>query len=217
MNTDIDTNYMDFSRNFDSVFETRPNATLDPFEQYLNLSLAALPTSAINTSPFDFDQGCQSQPTAYVSLSDTLYKTTEGVRLLFQDKPSLSTVFSDLTLTDSYDMTIPLSLTQGLPPAPVASQALQLPLTSQLPSVPSFSSYSLYEDALGLTWPTSDVTFEDFDMQDLSFLDVPFNPTTAVATRSTTTAPLLDFQFQPNLLLPGAAAAPAGSSSRKVE
>ncbi|KAK5816452.1 hypothetical protein F5H01DRAFT_320487 [Linnemannia elongata] len=203
MNTNINTNYMDFSRIFDSVFDTQPNATLDPFEQYLNLSLAASPTSAINPPPFDFDQGCLSQPTAYVSFSDTLNKTTEGVQLLFQEKSSLATVFSGLTLTDSYDMTIPLSLTQGLSPAPVALQALQLPLTSQLPSVPSFSSYSLYEDALGLTWPTSDVTFEDFDMQDLSFLDVPFNPTTAVATTSTTTAPLLDFQFQPNLLFPG--------------
>ncbi|KAG0067576.1 hypothetical protein BGZ90_000939 [Linnemannia elongata] len=206
---------MDFSRIFDSVFDTQLNATLDPFEQYLNFSLAASSASAINPPPFDFDQGCQSQPTAYVSFSDTLNKTTEGVQLLFQDKPSLATVFSDLTLTDSYDMTIPLSLAQGLSPAPVALQALQLPLTSQLPSVPSFSSYSLYEDALGLTWPTSDVTFEDFDMQDLSFLDVSFNPTTVVAMSNTLHTCKYDFLPQP--MFTCAAAAPAGSSSSKLE
>ncbi|KAG9068823.1 hypothetical protein KI688_011109 [Linnemannia hyalina] len=227
---------MDLSRIFDSILDTQPDATIDPFEQYLDLSFATPLTPVINPPPFDFDQWCQSQPTAYIPLSDTLNKSTEGVQLLFQDKPCLSAVFSNLTLTDSYGMIMPLSLTQGLPPVPVASQALQLPSTPQLLSAPSFSSYSIYEDALGLTWPTSDVTFEDFDMQDLSFLDVPFLPITAVATTSTAPAPLLDFQSQPNLLFLdtsdsytannsnnniidglGTAAAPVGSSSTKLE
>lgn len=194
---------MDFSHVFDSILDTQPNATMDPFEQYLNLSLATSPTPVINPPFFDFDQWCQSQPTTCAQWSGTLNKPTEGVQLLFQDKPSLSAVFSNLAQTDPSNMTMPLSLTQGLPPAPVASQALKLPSAFEMLSTPSFSSSSMYEDDLGLTWPTFEFSFGEFDMQDLSFLDAPLIPTTAVATTSTATAPLHDFQCLPNLLLLG--------------
>ncbi|KAK3832291.1 MAG: hypothetical protein JOS17DRAFT_790355 [Linnemannia elongata] len=202
MNTNINTNYVDFSGIFDSILDTQPIANMDPFEQYLNLSLATSPTPAINPPFFDFDQWCQSQPTTCAQLSDTLNKTTEGTQALFQDKPNLSAVFSNLVQTDPYNMTMPLSLTQGLLPASITSQALKPPSASELLSTPSFSSSSIYEDALSLTWPTSEVSFKDFDMKDLSFLDTPFTLTTAVATTKTATAPRIDIQLQSNLLLP---------------
>ncbi|KAK3847194.1 MAG: hypothetical protein J3R72DRAFT_512328 [Linnemannia gamsii] len=154
---------------------TTTNTNMDLFEQYLD------PSSV--HSLLDFEQWPQSQANAFIP-PDVAPRAS-------QDQPSLSTTFANLSLSDPLDM--PQGLTTSSMSRPLQqSPRLQLPL----PSPTSLLSSSVYEDAYGLSWPTSDVSFHDFDMQDLSFLDVPFSISSTVTTPTTTSAPLFDYQSQ---------------------
>ncbi|KAF9086362.1 hypothetical protein BGX23_008939 [Mortierella sp. AD031] len=162
----------------ESSFDPADNASLD-FQQWNPLQTSMPVTLSGSTS----SNSLQASVAMFTTTTPTAGKTTEILKQLLQEQPGLSTIFSDLSLSD-----VPLFSNQD-------------PGTLTLNSLPS-SSWSMYEDSLGLTWPTSEVSFADFDMQDLSFLDSPFAATGSTTTTATIT-PILDFQSQLDQVYPG--------------